>query len=129
MLSTFLSGDLSSVSTAALVERCLRNDSRAWEELVQRYARLVHSVAGRHGLTSDEVDDVGQEVFLALAQNLHAIDDPERLPAWLATTARRLSWRVLQRRARRSPWNRTQTTTLRTPRLNSSVRCPRPESW
>jgi RNA polymerase sigma factor (sigma-70 family) len=103
MLSTFLSGDLSSVSTAALVERCLRNDSRAWEALVQRYARLVHSVAGRHGLTSDEVDDVGQEVFLALAQNLHAIDDPERLPAWLATTARRLSWRVLQRRRAEIP--------------------------
>lgn len=81
-----------------LVQRCLRNDSRAWQALVERYARLVYSVAVRHGLTPDEVDDVGQEVFLALAQNLHAIADPERLPAWLATTARRLAWRVLQRR-------------------------------
>ena len=102
MLSKFLAGDPSSSPTTVLVERCLRNDPRAWEALLQRYARLVHSVAARHGLTPDEVDDVGQEVFLALAQNLHAIDDPERLPAWLATTARRLSWRVLQRRARRN---------------------------
>ena len=66
--------------------------------LVERYARLVHAVPVRHGLTPAEVDDVGQEVFLALAQNLHDIDDPERLPGWLVTTARRLSWRTIQRR-------------------------------
>lgn len=66
--------------------------------LVERYARLVHAVPVRHGLTPSEVDDVGQEVFLALAQNLHDIEDPERLPGWLVTTARRLSWRAIQRR-------------------------------
>jgi len=66
--------------------------------LVQRYARLVHAVPVRHGLSPVEVDDVGQEVFLALAQNLHEIEDPERLPGWLVTTARRVSWRAIQRR-------------------------------
>ncbi len=87
-------------TTTALVQRCLRGDARAWDALVARYARLVHSVPVRHGLTPPEVDDVGQETFLALAQHLHAIDDPERLAAWLATTARRFTWRALQRRRR-----------------------------
>lgn len=86
------------VSTTTLVQRCLAGDASAWQQLVDRYARLVHSIPVRHGLTSDEVNDVGQEVFLALAQHLHQIEDPERLPSWLVTTARRFSWRVLQKR-------------------------------
>ncbi|MBW7886028.1 MAG: sigma-70 family RNA polymerase sigma factor [Caldilineaceae bacterium] len=85
-------------STTDLVKRCLRGDADAWTQLVNRYARLVHAVPVRHGLPPAEVDDVGQEVFLLLAQNLHQIEDPERLPGWLVTTARRVTWRLLQRR-------------------------------
>ncbi|RME54198.1 MAG: sigma-70 family RNA polymerase sigma factor, partial [Caldilineae bacterium] len=88
---------------AELVRRCLNGDGSAWTKLVERYARLVHSVPVRHGLTPMEVDDVGQEVFLALARNLHQIENPEALAAWLTTTARRLSWRALQKRAREQP--------------------------
>lgn len=67
------------------------------------YARLVRSVPVRYGLTADEVDDIAQEVFLALAQSLHEIEDPERLSGWLATTTRRFTWRALQRRRREQP--------------------------
>lgn len=79
------------------MQHCLNGDANAWQLLVDRYARLVHSIPTRHGLTVDSVNDVGQEVFIALAQHLHQIEDPERLPAWLMTTARRLSWRALQK--------------------------------
>ena len=87
-----------SPSTTTLVRRCLDGDERAWGDLVARYARLVHAVPVRHGLAPAAVDEVGQEVFVALAQNLHTIDDPERLPGWLVTTARRICWRMVQRR-------------------------------
>ena len=87
-----------SPSTTELMQRCRRGDSRAWQQLVDRYVRLVRGTAARHGLTETEIDDVGQEVFLALARNLAEIDDPERLPGWLATTTRRLCWRVVQQR-------------------------------
>ena len=90
-------------STEQLVRNALRGDQAAWRALVDRYARLVHSVPVRYGLTPEEVDDIGQEVFLALARNLHTIDDPERLPGWLVTTARRLSWRTRSRQRRESP--------------------------
>jgi RNA polymerase sigma factor (sigma-70 family) len=83
-----------------LITRCLQGEANAWKQLVDRYARLVHSVPVRAGLTPMEVDDVGQEVFLALAQNMHRLEDPERVSAWLITTARRLSWRALQKRNR-----------------------------
>lgn len=85
-------------ATTTLVSRCLNGDAHAWTELVARYARLVHAVPVRHGLSPAEVDEVGQEVFLALAQHLHTIEDPERLPGWLVTTARRFCWRMVQRR-------------------------------
>lgn len=86
-----------------LIDHCRHGDATAWQRLVQRYARLVHSVPVRYGLTPSEVDDIGQEVFLALAQQLHQILDPESLPAWLLTTARRASWRTLQRHKQEQP--------------------------
>lgn len=83
--------------------RCQRGDGRAWEQLVDQYARLVHSVPVRHGLAPDEVEDVAQDVFLALAKNLDKIENPDALPGWLMTTARRLSWRAVQKRRRETP--------------------------
>lgn len=90
-------------SDAELVAACRAGDEGAWHTLVLRYARLVHSIPVRHGLTPSEVDDVGQEVFLALAQQLDSLEDPARLPGWLATTARRISWQMLRRRDREAP--------------------------
>ena len=91
------------LSNEQLVNRCRRGDSSAWQQLIERYARLVHSIPVRYGLTEAEVDDVGQEVFLALAQGLDKIEDPESLPAWFITTARRHSWRAIQKRKREQP--------------------------
>lgn len=94
---------VSTLTNEQLIIRCRRGDERAWNQLVTRYARLVHSIPVRYGLTPAEIDDVGQEVFLALAQGLATIDDPESLPAWLMTTARRYSWRIIQKRKRENP--------------------------
>lgn len=91
---------MSDINHHELIARCRRGDNRAWQQLVHHYARLVHSIPVRYGLTAAEVDDVGQEVFLALAQGLQGLEDPQSLPAWLITTARRYSWRALQRRQR-----------------------------
>jgi RNA polymerase sigma factor (sigma-70 family) len=86
-----------------LVKRCLQGDANAWGELVTRYAPLVHTVAHRAGLTTAEIEDVGQEVFLALAQGLERIIEPARLPSWLITTTRRFSWRTLYARRQEQP--------------------------
>jgi RNA polymerase sigma factor (sigma-70 family) len=90
-------------STADLVRRCLRGERGAWDALVDRYVRLVYAVGVRHGLAHAEAEDVAQEVFLALAQSLHTIEEPERLPSWLMTTTRRLCWRTLQKERREQP--------------------------
>lgn len=92
-----------SATTTELVQRCLRGDSHAWVALVDRYASLVKSVALRHGLSAPEAEEIVQDVFAALAQTLHTIEDPERLPGWLLTAARRLCWRAVQKRRREAP--------------------------
>jgi len=83
-----------------LVARARQGDQDAWSGLVARYARLVYSIARRHGLDQELAADVSQVTWLRLAENLHRIEHPERLVGWLSTTARNESLRVANRRGR-----------------------------
>jgi RNA polymerase sigma factor (sigma-70 family) len=85
-------------SDEALVRRCRRGDEAAWEALVNRYRRLVYTVPLRAGLDEEGAADVFQRVFAALVEQLDHIAQPERLSAWLVTTARRETWRMVRRR-------------------------------
>lgn len=86
---------------AQLVVECRRGDSRAWEQLVRRYQRLIFSIARRARLDADDAADVFQTVFARLHEHLDGLTQPERVRAWLVTTARRETLRLL-RDARRS---------------------------
>lgn len=83
-----------------LLLACSRGDPRGWNELVDRFGRLVYSVARRAGLSEPDCEDVFQTVFSALYCNLSAVRDPAALPQWLITTAQRAVWR--RRRAERA---------------------------
>jgi RNA polymerase sigma factor (sigma-70 family) len=75
-----------------LVTACRSGDEKAWDSLVARYERLVYTVPARYGLTPGEVDDVFQSVWLSLVKNLDKLREPDRVSAWLVTTARRECW-------------------------------------
>ncbi|MEV0897131.1 sigma-70 family RNA polymerase sigma factor [Actinoplanes sp. NPDC049802] len=89
--------------TAALVHRAAAGDSRAWEALVMAYAGLVWSVARAHRLGTADAEDVAQTTWERFARSLDALKEPEHAGAWLATTARRESLRVLTARNRVTP--------------------------
>ena len=91
------------IPTAELVRLAEQRDQPAWTELVRRFAALVWSVAREHGLPPADAADVCQATWLTLAQNLTRLREPDRLAAWLATTARRESIRVLACRRRERP--------------------------
>ena len=74
---------------ASLVARCRAGDGRAWEALVKRYQRLVYTVVGRVGLDAHAAADVFQTVFTRLVQHLPRLSKPEKLQAWVVTTAKR----------------------------------------
>jgi RNA polymerase sigma factor (sigma-70 family) len=55
---------------------------------------MVWSIARSFRLDEATAKDVSQTVWLRLVENIDRIDDPERLPGWLATTCRREALRV-----------------------------------
>lgn len=82
-------------SDAELWAACRQGDASAWDELVNRYQRLICTVPRRAGLSEDLVNEVFQEVILTLLEKLDGIEQPERLRAWLVTTAKYKSWKLL----------------------------------
>ncbi|HUA30751.1 MAG TPA: sigma-70 family RNA polymerase sigma factor [Streptosporangiaceae bacterium] len=88
-------------SVVALVARVGEGDQTAWNELIDRYSPLVWSICLRFELSRQDIDDVGQSVWLRLVENIGSIREAAALPGWLATTTRRECLRVV-RSARRS---------------------------
>jgi RNA polymerase sigma factor (sigma-70 family) len=84
-------------SDEALVLACRRGDETAWEQLVERYRRLVYAIPRRAGFDEDLAAEVFQRVFVKLLGRLDQIEQPERISAWLVTTARRETWRAGRR--------------------------------
>lgn len=85
-----------------LLDRCRRGDPRAWRQLLEDYDRLVFSIPLRYGLSREDAADISQLTFTELLQSLDVLRDDERLVGWLATVARRQSWRLLEGRRRES---------------------------
>lgn len=81
---------------AALVAGCLRGEAKSWEALVKRYQRLVFTIVRRMGMDEHMAADVFQTVFSRLLTHLPRIAEPDRLQAWIVTTAKREA--LLQRR-------------------------------
>ena len=79
---------------AQLIEACLGGDRQAWNEIVDRYGRLVYSIPRRNGLSDADCDDVFQDVFIILYRKLDTIRDRQRLSAWLIRTTHRECMRV-----------------------------------
>jgi len=82
---------------AAVVARCRRGEGAAWEALVHRYQRLVYAIVRRVGLDEHAAADVFQTVFARLVEHLPRIADPQRLQAWIVTTAKREALLALRR--------------------------------
>ena len=66
-----------------LVPATAAGDRRAFAELVTRYRPRVAAVARRHVSRHADVEDVVQEVWIALWQHVGAIERPRALPGWL----------------------------------------------
>lgn len=95
--------------SAVLVRRAAAGDARAWEGLVDSYVGLIWAIARSHRLGPGDAADVSQITWLRLLENIHRIDDPSRVGAWLATTARRECLRVLGRSSRQLLVAETET--------------------
>lgn len=83
-------------SDADLIAACRRGDEAAWDELVDRYQRLIITIPRRAGLREEQAADVLQEVFLTLFEKLDDIEQPEKIRSWIVTTAKYKTWSVVR---------------------------------
>lgn len=82
-----------SYTDAQLIGGCIGNDPAAWDELVQRYSRLVYSVPLKYGLPAAAADDIFQQVFLTVYRRLESLRDANRFSGWLLRMAHRQTMR------------------------------------
>jgi len=91
-------------SDLELLSACRTGDQDAWEVLVERYERLVFSVALRNGVTREEAADITQMTFIALLESIEKLREEQRVASWLMTVARRLAWRQRRRSEQECHW-------------------------
>lgn len=72
-------------SEARLIQRCLRGDSQAWDELFDLHyaptARFIFQLAP--DISVDDADEICQEVFLAAIRNLSYFKGNSQFRTWL----------------------------------------------
>jgi len=73
-----------------LIERCLKGDQRAWDEIVRLYWRKVFNVAYKFVGRQDEAEDLAQDIFLKLFKSLKTFDRRANFSTWLISVSRNL---------------------------------------
>jgi RNA polymerase sigma factor (sigma-70 family) len=71
-------------------------ERRGWDKLVAQFSGMILGVARAHRLCPADAADVVQATWLKLLAHLDDLNEPARVGAWLATTARRECLRVLR---------------------------------
>lgn len=75
-------------SDAELIERCLRKDGPAWEEILRRFRRRVFHIAYKFTGKHDEAEDLTQEIFLKVFRRLDKFRQDADFSTWLSSVAR-----------------------------------------
>lgn len=85
-----------------LIQACRQGDGRAWKMVVTKYKRLVFSIPLNYGLSHEDAADITQIAFTIMFESLDQFYPNAHLAPWLATVARRHSWRLMERYRRES---------------------------
>jgi RNA polymerase sigma-70 factor (ECF subfamily) len=74
-----------------LVRRCVAGDAVAWEEIVQRYNRRIYNICYRFAGSTDDAQDLTQEVFIKMYRTLNSYDvERGAFMTWVTTITRNL---------------------------------------
>jgi RNA polymerase sigma factor (sigma-70 family) len=95
--------DSSASDLGVLLARAAEGDADSWCQITTRFTRLLWAVARSYRLSSEDCADVVQTTWLRLVEHLRTIENPNALPGWLATTARREALSQLRRRTHDAP--------------------------
>jgi RNA polymerase sigma-70 factor (ECF subfamily) len=74
----------------ALIERCLRGDQLAWEQIVRQHWRKVFNVAYKFVGSHEQAEDLTQDIFLKIFKSLDTFDRRANFQTWLISVSRNL---------------------------------------
>lgn len=115
-----------------LVERCVKGDTAAWEDLVRLHTRRVYGICYRFTGNDSEAQDLTQDVFLRIFRTVKSFRMEEgSFATWTARVTRNLLIdhyrRTRQDRATDSIEDQLQRVEVNPNPVNRSV-CPRPDA-
>lgn len=84
----------------ALVQECRKGNRQAFARLVDRYQKPIFNAARRLVNDDDDAQDITQNVFLKVFDNLERYDPRHKFYSWLFRIAVNESLDLLQRRGR-----------------------------
>lgn len=87
-------------SAEDLIAGAINGEWFAWHRIIGQYGRLVIHTAMSTGLSYSDATDAAQLTWLRFWEHGHQIREPDRLAAWLASTARREAIRLATRSSR-----------------------------
>ena len=95
---------------ATLVSAIVRGDTHAFRRLVQQHQRLVAHLVGRVANRTEDCEDISQEVFLRVYEQLPTFRFQSKLSTWIATVAYRTALNHAQknRKHRSEPLDRAE---------------------
>ena len=73
-----------------LIERCLKGDQQAWEQIVRLHWRKVFNVAYKFVGKHDEAEDLTQDIFLKIFKALKTFDRRANFQTWIISISRNL---------------------------------------
>jgi RNA polymerase sigma factor (sigma-70 family) len=82
-------------------------DGTSWEEFYRLYRRLVYGLARRYGLTHVEAEDVVQEVFRHVAENIKDFESRTNRGAFRRWLMNQTRWRITDKFRERMRTNGT----------------------
>ena len=85
-------------SDAELVRQVRKGDIESYGILVERYERLVRSIALRISRDHHLADDFVQDAFVQGLEKLGSLRDPNRFASWIVAIARMTAAKAMRRR-------------------------------
>ena len=102
----------------ALVERCLRGERKALEELVGQYERPIYNAAYRILGNPDDAADATQVVFMKAFEHLGQYDPKYKFFSWIYRIAVNEAINQLKRGRNQQPLDDTEVAGTRGPEAN-----------
>ena len=91
---------MSTTDDNTLVSRCREGNDDAWRELVDRFGPRVYAIAYHFTMKREDAEELSQEIFLKVFENLHRYDGGFPLVAWILSVSRNLCIDRYRRRKR-----------------------------